>query len=271
MAVISPNLVLGAEVASNNPVIGIDSRVTAASLEATTSAPGRPVTNLANASTAEHWAAANRRWQFLTCTLMSGEEIDYVGLARHNFASAGIAVTVQGYAETGDNGEPDWRTIAGPVIPASDGALLIRFQPFAYEGIRVRLSPGSSPARCAVLHAGPALVLERRIYVGHTPMPYGRVTRTTDNVSENGQFLGRIVRHETLETGFTMENITPAFYRDHLDAFIAEAVRRPFFFAWRPGDYAHEVGYAWFAKTPRPVNQRPNGMMQVQFSLKGIA
>ena len=62
-------------------------------------------------------------------------------------AGTKITIIVQGYAETGDNGEPDWRTIAGPVIPASDGALLIRFQPFAYEGIRGRHGTPSPPPR----------------------------------------------------------------------------------------------------------------------------
>ena len=114
-------------------------------------------------------------------------------------------------------------------------------------------------------------MLQRRIYVGHTPIPYGRESRVTTGVSESGNFLGRIVLGESLETSVDLQNMTPAWYRAEMDPFIAASKEAPFFFAWRPDSYPRETGYAWMTNNPKPSNQRSNGMMQISLSMGGIA
>jgi len=112
--------------------------------------------------------------------------------------------------------------------------------------------------------------VQRRIYVGHTPMPYGRSARIQNGRSEAGHFLGRIVIQETRDTAVALQNLTPTWYRTYMDPFIRASKEVPFFFAWRPQSYPYETGYGWMTNEPRPVNQRANGMMQIDLQMSGV-
>lgn len=164
-----------------------------------------------------------------------------------------------------------WVAVIEEFIPSSDGAILMRFDPQAVNMVRIRLQPGDAVPTAAVVYAGKLLVLQRRIYVGHTPINM-RVSSTIINgYSENGQFLGRIVKSQTLKSNVTMNNMTPEWFRLNMLPFIQAAVEAPFFFAWRPSDYPEEVGFCWLTGDPHPKNQRNNGMMSVSLDLSGIA
>ncbi len=274
MTVITGNLVLSEPVAdganANNPLVGYHNLLVAGSVVADTEATEYPASNLANPSTALRWQANDQTEQYLTVSVTSLNNIDYVAIAKHNFSSAQIAVSIEAYSELDGSSQPIWIEQVAPVIPSSDAPLLFRFEPGVHAGVRIRLQPGLAVARAAVVYVGKLLVLERRIYVGHTPINYGRNNKVTNGKSENGNFLGRIVLNESLSTSVDVSNITPAFYRSSLDPFIAASKDTTFFFAWRPGDYADEVGYAFMTNDPRPSNQRNNGMMQIQLSMSGI-
>jgi hypothetical protein len=121
-----------------------------------------------------------------------------------------------------------------------------------------------------VVYCGKLLVLQRRIYVGHTPGNYGRTSKVINAKSENGSFLGRIVLNEMTKTSVALENLTPDWYRTYFDPFVTAAREDPFFWAWRPSSYPAECGYAWLTNDPKPNNSLPNGMMQVSFEISGI-
>jgi hypothetical protein len=122
----------------------------------------------------------------------------------------------------------------------------------------------------AVLYAGELLLLQRRIYVGHTPIKFGRRLNLANHRSIDGNFLGRIVLSEKTETSIALKNLTSTWYRNYMEPFLLAAQEIPFFFAWRPGTYPTEVGYVWLTGDPVPVNQLSNGMMQVSFDVEGV-
>ena len=90
-------------------------------------------------------------------------------------------------------------------------------------------------------------------------------------VSISGAFLGRIINGQTRRSSCALENLTPDWYRTYMDPFLLAAQESPFFFAWRPGTYPTEAGFAWLTGDPVPNNQRSNGMMQVSFDMEGVA
>jgi hypothetical protein len=271
--VISSRLVLGGEppsndeIDANNPLIGYRNLVTAGNITATTELAGFPALHLANPATHLRWqGATSAADQFITMVLNAGEDIDYLGIARHNLGSARIPVSIETRAADGVT----WIPIVAERMLAGDGPVIFRFTPQPASALRIRLQPGAGAPTLAVVYAGKLLVLQRRIYVGHTPMPLGRTTRIVSAKSESGNFLGRIVLSESTATSVQLQNLMPAWYRSEFDPFVAAAKESPFFFAWRPGDYPGEVGYAWLTGEPKPSNQRPNGMMQVTLELGGI-
>lgn len=275
MLILSPVLVASPPAGSPNaPLVGYRNIVTVENIAADYEAEGYPATNLANPSTAIKWVGAG--WeddspplteQYVTVTTGSLDPIDYLAVARHNFGSGGMAVSVE--VDEGDS--VGFVAVTDPLIPADDSPLLFRFEAGSYVAVRLKIEAGSEAPEAAVVYVGLILALQRNIYVGHTPIPFGRSTRVTNGRSESGNFLGRIVTGEHRESGVAIQNITPSWYRAYMDPFIAAAQEVPFFFAWRPSDYPLEVGYAWMTNEPRPTNARSNGMMAIDLQFSGVA
>lgn len=272
MIVVSPSLVLEETpgVNANNPVIGWRNVVTIGGLSADSTDPNYPISNLANPSTALLWKSASTDTQYITVEFDEADPVDYVAIARHNFGTANIAVSIEGASELDEDDEPMWVTLSLEVIPADNGPLIFRFEPQSLIAVRVKLVEGDAAPYAAVLFVGRLLVLPRRIYVGHTPLSHGIVTNAVTSRSESGQFLGRIVVGESAESRVALQNINPVWYRTNLTPFIKAGQEAPFFFAWRPQSYPNEVGYAWLLNDPQLTNQRPNGMVQVELAMGGI-
>lgn len=266
MIVISPALALVpvSEIDPDAPAIGWHNLVTAGVVSADDELAGFPATNLANPSTAEQWRSGDDTGeQFITID-QSGV-YDYVGIARHNFGSGQVSVRVDADIDS------VWTEVVPEFLPGSDAPLMMLFEQGTYLGLRIRLYAGGTAPRASVLYAGEVTRVQRRVYVGHTPITDGRRSRVTNARAESGDFLGRIVLTESLETSVEFKNLTPAWYRSTLRPLIRACAEQPFFWAWRPGSYPDEVGYSWLTNDPTPTNQRANGMMSVSLQMGGLA
>lgn len=262
---------------ADSPIVGYQNLTTTSNVTATTQDPDFPATNLANGITTLRWrsgAGSPSSDEYLTVTLDTPEQVDYVALAVHNFGSTKAAISVEGNTE--DTGSPaDWFELVSPHLLADDSPVILRFTPLSLLAVRLRvqsaLLAGADVPEAAVMYAGKLLYLQRRIYVGHTPLKYGRNISVAAQRSIAGDFLGRIVLSETLRSGVSLTNLTPAWYRTYMDPFFVAAKTDPFFFAWRPGTYPAEAGFAWMPDDPQVSNQAGNGTMQASFNLEGIA
>ncbi len=269
MIVISNSLVLsqvsGEQPNADNPVVGWRNLTTVTNVTADTEDVAFPALNLANPSTYLRWLAEDTSEQYITINHNTVDEVDYVGIAGHNFGTAQIPVSIEG----DDGGGFD--ELVAPIMLPDDGPAIFRFVPTSLQAVRVRLQSGLAPATAAVVYVGRLLILPRRIYVGHAPLPFNRKANIVTGRSDMGQFLGRIVLGETTESSLSLQNIDPAFFRSSVNPWLRASVSRPFYFAWRPGDYPLETGYCWASNDPQSSNQLANGFMQVSLSLQGIA
>lgn len=246
--------------------IGYQNLITRSNISADYAEAENPVANAANTLTNLFWRSTSAAAQYITVAAGLNSGIDYVGFANHNLGSAGIAYQVQG-----SNDGSTWEDIGDEIIPDSDSPHVQIFPLTVFTLYRVKLTPsGAIVPRIAVIFIGKMLVLQRRTYVGHTPITMGRDTTFTTNRSENGHFLGRAIRRESLSSSINLQNLTPEWYRSYMDPFAEAAKLTPFFWAWRPVDYPLEVGYCWTTDAITPKNQRANGMMEVSFKITGI-
>jgi hypothetical protein len=241
--------------------IGWHNLVTSGNVTTTSNEAGFPAINLANPTTFQLWRAAAAGAVNITVMFGEATEVDYVGIARHNFGSAGIGYQLQGTV----NGSA-WSNIDAAQAPADNGIIVHEFTAQALLGLRIQLGAGSAAAQAAVLHVGSITRLQRRIYVGHTPLNLGRQTAVSTGMSESGQFLGRVVTRREYVT----QNLDPDWYRETLDPFAEASAAGTFFWAWRPSSYPNEVGYAWATDNPQPSNDRANGMMGFALAVQGI-
>lgn len=276
--VISGDLVLSGAIVGdaangNNPLIGYHNLVTTANITSDTEAANHPIIDVANPATHLFWRGVmgSPSDEFITVEINSVEDVDYIAAARHNFFTGLFPVTVEGQATDGG----DWFDLVAEVVLPNDGPVIFRFTPQSLFAVRLRIRASTADTPVApeigVIYVGRLLILQRRIYVGHTPLPYGRQVRVVNGRSESGNFLGRIVTGESRQTQVNMENLTPDWYRTYMEPFVRHAVENPFFFAWRPLDYPYEAGFAWLTADAVPNNQRVNGMMQVSLQMGGVA
>ena len=263
MTVISGNLVLALEAQLNQDAgrLCYKNIVNTGNISATSEVAGSPVTNMANPSTAFVWSASSTATQTITINNTSAEAIDYIGFARHNLNQPNLRVEIK------FNGV----RVLAPTGITSIQAQLFLFNEATPSTIQIIITGASSAPSIGVLYVGRSVELERNIYVGHTPINYGRDRSVVNGVSQSGQWLGEVVLNQSLSTSVDLQNLTPEWYRNNLDPYFAQSPRKPCFWAWRPGTYPAEVGYCWVDGNPRPTNQRSNGMMQVSWNFRGIA
>jgi hypothetical protein len=266
MIVISDSVVtVGTETDPRNPRVGWHSLVTPDNVFSDEAEAGHPVSLLGNPATYLYWKGETTSAQTVGVQLSTAATVNYVGLARHNLGSTGAQYIVEA---SGDGSS--WTQLTEPRIPIDDRPLIHEFDDEFASWFRLSITPDADAPEIGVMYFGDILRLQRRIYVGHTPITYGRETTVSTGYSEEGQFLGRVVRRRMYKTSVSMQNITPDWYRSEMDPFFESATERPFFFAWRPSSYPNETGFAWLTRDPSMVNARPNGMVDVEFQMQGI-
>lgn len=256
---------------ADSPLLGWHTVVTASNVAATSEDADYPASNLANPATHLKWTAGETSptTQYVTVTTGYADDIDYVGIARHNLGSEGLTVSVQGFQD------PSWVELIEQRILADDGPTIFRFTPGVYSQVRLVIegidesSPPALPS-IAVLFVGKLIVMERRIWVGHTPLDHARKTRVVNSRSESGNYLGSVVLSQHAESSAMFQLIDPDWYRENLDEFLSEGKGTTFFFAWRPTTYPNEVGYAWLTNDPMPKPVTPSHLLEVELQMQGI-
>jgi hypothetical protein len=262
MSILSDSLVLSLEsIQGNAGRLCFDNFVNSSNISATSELTAFPASNMANEATAFGWEATDTTTQTVTILNPTAAGVDYIGMARHNLNQSGLTLTVKF----------DGAVVVSPVAVSSAQAQLILFQQARPSVIELIIEGASNAPKIAVVYAGLSLKLERNIYVGHTPITYGRDRNTINGVSQSGEWLGEVVLGETLSTDVTLNDLTPLWYRSNLDPYFQQSPRKPCFWAWRPETYPLELGYCWVEGNPRPVNARSNGLVNISWKFRGIA
>lgn len=262
--VISDSLVLSqqAQLNPNNGRLCWRNIITPGNLSATSEQALQPASNMTNPSTSFAWQAEDTDQQDIDIVITS--QIDYIGIARHNLRTV-AEIRIQFLVGANYVTIFDWAQVP------DRQAILYLINEASPEEVRISIRNNPEPPRIAVLYAGLSTLMQRRIYVGHTPVTYGRRLTVVGGMSESGQYLGEVTRRESRFTNVNLQNLTPDWYREELDPFFAQRPRRPAFWAWRPDRYSAEVGYCWLAGDPTMSNQLANGFVQASFDLEAIA
>lgn len=274
MSIIVPNayaLTLAATTTADYPIVGWENLATVATLQVDEEDPLYPTTNLANPATNQVWKSGSTADQYLTVLFTGSDIVDYIAIARHNFGSGEVQVTVQGLPVGGNAAvDADWDELVPAVFLANDRPTLWRFEPAALIGLRLKLEPGSVEPQAAILYCGRLLVFERGVQAGHTPIPYARQRNVISPRSQSGEYLGRVVLGGGLGSAVSIIKLSPAWYRSTLDPFFEVAAETPFFWAWSPESYPDEVGYVWLSNQPVPTPSDLVGYIDIQMQLEGL-
>ena len=198
-----------------------------------------------NSLTYERWkpTSATATWE---TDLGFAKAVDYCAIAAHDMGTSSISLHVQYW-----NGSA-WVGVIPATAPADDMPVFCIFEPVTAQKWRISIS-GSFAPEIGVIRFGAAMQMPQAIYGGHSPLDYGRMTRSRSAYSMSGEFLGRSKQRGWLETSFDWTHLTRAWIDTYWKSFQKAAESEPFFIAWRPEDFS-EVGYCQTERVPAPTS-----------------
>lgn len=235
-------------------------RADGASVSASSEQAGFPVSSTTNELTYEFWRPQTlpASWDL---NLTTPGVANYLGIASHSLDGSKIKLQV-------NNG--GWQDITQFFLVDDKTPIMILFDRVTSTQFRILIEDGEIPS-IGVVFIGETLEMQRPIYGGHSPINLSRQTTISGNISERGQWLGRSLVREGVETSFSFENLTAEWYRENFDPFAEYATQAfgTFFIAWRPIKYPKEVGYCWTNSDIKPNNSSKRDLMDVDFNVQG--
>lgn len=253
----------------NSPRIGINNLANQSNIQSQIGTlPTNPAYLAALPNTDERWKSQGIPSHLFRVVISSeqAEFIDYFGIAAHRgLIGKQIRVVIRRYGYPNVDIAPFMVTKSTPIFRLIEAAecneVLIIFEG---DGSDFDIDIG-------FISIGQTVALPRRIYVGHSPMPFSRRPETRFLVSDNGTFLGQEKQKTLMRSSVSMSNIPPDYYRDIIyPSFQLPAETQPFFWSWRPGTYPDEVAFCWLPTGQfNQQNEKPNGFMNISFDLMG--
>ena len=194
--------------------------------------------------------------------------IDFVGIAAHNAGTqdGGVEITI-GYAVA-----PGGTVNTLGVMQSGDdnGAYMLIFDAVTAQEIVLTLDAATDGLELGVIYAGKALEMTHGIYGGHTPITLNGKTEYQSVMSESGNFLGRSIVREGIETDYSWRHLGSGWYRENFNPFVKSARKAPFFIKWRPDLYPDEVAFGHTTADIKPMNMSGgSGLMGVSFKMLG--
>jgi hypothetical protein len=242
--------------------IGIDNIVRTGTVTASSAETGFPASAAKNPLTYEFWrpTSLDAWWKV---DYGSPVEVNYCGIAAHSIGTSGANVTVQ--YSTDDS---TWVTVMGE-NQGDDSPMMFLFESVTARYWRIFLQ-GSVVPSVGVVYFGKALEMQRACYSGIAPINFNRTTVIRPNRSENGQWIGRSIVRQGVSTSVAFRHLDYDWYRQNFDPFAKEAIKYPFFFAWRPDIYYDAVGYVWTTRDISPSTMGIRDLLQVSFEMVGL-
>lgn len=267
---------LGLDTASF-PVIGYDNVVTPTSVSTTTAQTNFPASNMGNPSTRPPWKGTVN--SPLTTEYITVQSVDlpisYFAVVAHNFGSTGATLTIETCTSIGSSPQV-WTAVnfdSSPnYTPDDDSPILWRFTQANYQGVRLKIVPGSAGPECGAVYCGDLLVLERSVRVDttHKLVNLNRKTQLSSGMSERGDFLGRTVLREWVEGKADFSFFSSAWYRANFDPFLVATQTKPFFFAWSPVDHPEDLSYIWWTSDPSPDVNTMVDRFNISLNYQGV-
>jgi len=191
--------------------------------------------------------------------------VNYVGIAAHNIGTHddGTEVTIA-YATTIGGA----LTTIATFTPSDNGAIFKTLDTTTIAEIAITTNAVTAGLEIGVVQAGEYMQMQQPIYGGHSPIDLSAETDYQTSESETGQFLGRTISSEGLETQYKWQHLTPDWVRDTFKPFMTHAKTLPFFIQWRP-DLYESAAYGYTTGDIKPSNMGGgHRLMQAGFKMR---
>jgi len=269
------NEILGSDYSKNSPILAYRSVLTVDDISVPGTSSSRPPSNMWSPDTSTTWegegysGASSTLTQYILLENPGRHPVDYIGIARHNLGSEVFSYKMQSSADN-----ITWVDLTpfktsnddSPILDYFDVTTVTAYFRIVIEKTGLKINPPI----IAHVKMGRVLILQRRIYVGHSPSMVKNVKKQNYG-SENGQYLGAVVLRAYRSSEIQQENNSPDYVRlnvvpfiNHVNGINSEAVegsaQETFFFSWSPTKYEDDIVYGWTKDNIQPNNQGGDSM-----------
>jgi len=280
----------------NLPMIGYKSNCTLSDYTSLTTDSNYPPSNLWTPDTYTVWRDGQDNGSIILLNA-SHKFFDYVGIAGHNFYSAGISVRLR---VANSSGGP-WATLMDYTAVADASPFFIALNPtntlsgttgsntYAYISLDFQQS-GATRAQISHIKIGAMLRLPYKVFVNVKPSILATMVTNEVQIAENGNYLGRIVKSSSRDAEIKQDHNTQAFVWNSVKPFLDHCQKiaiddgtpqETFFYLPRPADnptgqstaslQIFDIIYGWAKSINYPQNHMSNGLMTWGVNVKGLA
>lgn len=257
----------------NSPRIGIDQVLSRSNYRGGVgnTLPSNPAFLAFNDSTSDRWKSVDSDAHTMVFDL-DKSPLDFVGIAAHR-GLVGRQLTITAILTDSSGQTQEVRVLFGPQLITSNEPIFVLFEENNAATLVIAVgSDENFDLEIGIVRAGKSVFLPRNIYVGHTPITYGRATQKLIATSDNSEYLGQRLISTKKQSSVDMQNIPPLFYRNYLHQnFHIPSETSPFFWAWRPDTYPEESGFCWLTNDMQVSNSLANGFMSLSFAMMGYS
>lgn len=268
----------------NNPLVFYRSYLRPQDIVATSPNPSRPAINMWNPDSASKWSGYVTDTQYITLNNASGLNVDYIAISSHNLAENLYILSIERSEDAGST----WGILSGPYTISGSEPIVFFFNGQGVNTIfRIKIQRSSpsvtTPPIIGHIKMGKALALYRRIFSGFEPSLMKK-SKTIQNGSDSGQYLGQVVIRSYRETSDLVQKNQPNnFVRSEIIPFLRHCAGEPaaantapstFILVWRPQKHPSELIYGWATDINYPKNETGNsqgGYMEWSISVGAIA
>lgn len=204
--------------------------------------------------------AITTKFQLTTLALM-----DYIAIGAHNIGTQDGGTDVTFKVATTIGGA---LTTLETVSVSDNGAIMISFNSQYVAEIAIVTNAVTTGMEIGVIYAGEALQMQQPIYGGHAPIDLSSETKYQSTMSDSGQFLGRNIVRQGLQTSFQWQHLEDDWIRTTFKPFIQSAKTTPFFIKWRP-DLYESAAFGYTTNDIKPSNMGGGSrLMAAGFSMR---
>lgn len=194
------------------------------------------------------WKPAAGGAQYITATFSVEKLANYFAFYNHNIHTNSGTLSLEYSLDGGGS----WIE-AATKTPTDNKPVYLNFAPIAATKWRVKIN-SSTASQVAVVAFGMDLELERGVWIGFSPPPLARKTKTTTTVSDSGVFLGRSVVRSFCGSELALEHLSVSWIRAYWMPFVLHAEIKPFFLNWSPNKYQAEIAFCWIENADSDID-----------------
>jgi len=236
-------------------IIGYTNLVKSGTVTATSEATGFEKENAQSWKTSTWWQAGAAGTVYYYVDMGAATNVDSWGIVGHDLADNSGTIKPE-YSATGAwaGEEADLDTVQ---TPTGKEAIFRKVTNQNVRYYRFEISSTGAASFIANLFLGVALELERGEPVGFSPANLNRDRKIMNNISEGGQFLGRVLRRNGSKVTINQQNITRTWIDANWDSLANHVELYPFYFAWDTTNYPEEVAYCMTKRITYPAYMTP--------------